>query len=221
MFLNIADANGFKIITMEVMTDHVYLLVDCTPQHYIPNIIKDMEICQIKLPKLGWVKFRKSKNLRESTGKIINVNINMTSNGKYLASVLCLAEIQELPEVKDKVGYDLGLTLFANGSNDDIIENPRYFRAEERKLVRLQRQLSRKAKGSKNRQKQRTKVARQHERIANMRKDFLHQQSTRIVRENQVICLEDLQVKNLVKNKRLAKSYIRCGMGNVSSNDNL
>jgi len=177
------------------------------------NVRLDIEAQQIKLPKLGWVKLHKSKNLIESPGKIINVTVNKTSSGKYFASVLYLAEIQELPETKNNAGYDLGLKIFANSSNDDTIENPRYFRTEERKLTRLQRQLSRKAIGSNNRQKQRIQVARQHERITNLRKDFLHQQSTRIVRENQVICLEDLQIKNMIKNRRLAKSISDAGWG--------
>ncbi len=177
------------------------------------NIRVDMEACKIKLPKLGWIKFRKSEKWTELPGRIISAAINRTSSGKYLVSVLCQAKVDELPEVHSFAGYDLGLTTFAIGSSGDVIENPRYFRKEERKLARLQKRLSRKTKGSNNYLKQRTKVARQHERIANMRRDFLHQQSTRIVRENQVICLEDLRVKNLVKNRRLAKSISDAGWG--------
>jgi putative transposase len=177
------------------------------------NITVDMVACQIKLPKLGWVKFRKSKKLTELPDEIINATVTKTSSGRYFASVICKANIQELPENANYVGYDLGLKTYAIGSNDDIIENPRYLEGELKKLATLQRQLSRKTKGSKNYKKQRIKVAKQHENIANMRKDFLHQQSTRIVRENQVICLEDLQVKNMVKNRRLAKAISDAAWG--------
>jgi putative transposase len=177
------------------------------------NITVDMVACQIKLPKLGWVKFRKSKKLTELPDEIINATVTKTSSGRYFASVICKANIQELPENANYVGYDLGLKTYAIGSNNDIIENPRYLEGELKKLATLQRQLSRKTKGSKNYKKQRIKVAKQHENIANMRKDFLHQQSTRIVRENQVICLEDLQVKNMVKNRRLAKAISDAAWG--------
>lgn len=169
------------------------------------NIAVDMDACQIKLPKLGWVKFRKSKKLTQLPDEIINVTVIKIPSSKYFATVVCKAEVKELPENTNYVGYDLGLKTYAIGSNDDIIENPRYLEHELKRLARLQRRLSRKTKGSKNYEKQRIKIARLHERIANLRKDFLHQQTTRIVRENQVICLEDLQVKNMVKNRRLAK----------------
>ncbi len=169
------------------------------------NIAIDMEANQIKLPKLGWVKFRNGKKIK-APSTIINATINKASSGKYFVSVLCEFEAQELPGNTSYIGYDLGLKTYAIGSNGDLIENPRYLRQESKKLARLQKQLSRMKKGSNNYKKQKIKVARQHERIANLRKDFLHQQSTKIVRENQVICLEDLQVKNMIKNRKLAKA---------------
>lgn len=177
------------------------------------NIEIDINSCRIKLPKLKWVKFRKSKKLLELPGEIINATISKSPSDKYFVSVVFKTEVQELPENNNYVGYDLGLTTYAIGSNGDIIQNPRYLERELKKLAKLQRQLSRKTKGSKNYEKQRIKVAKQHERIANMRYDFLHQQSTRIVRENQVICLEDLQVKSMVKNKRLAKTISDAAWG--------
>lgn len=176
------------------------------------NIAVDMEANQIKLPKLGWVKFHKGKKTK-ALGAITNATINKTSTGKYFVSVLHQAEIKEPPENKNYTGYDLGLKTYAIGSNSDIIENPRYLRQESKKLARLQKQLARMKKGSNNYKKQKIKIARQHERIVNLRKDFLHQQSTRIVRENQVICLEDLQVKNMVKNRKLAKSISDAAWG--------
>lgn len=178
------------------------------------NIAIDMDACQIKLPKLGWVKFRKSKKLTELPGAIVNITIKKASSGKYFASVVCKADIQELPENTKYVGYDLGIINFAIGSNGDIIKNPRYYQKEQKKLVRLQRKLSRMEKGSKNYIKQCNKIARQHEYVANMRRDFLHKESTRIVRENQVICLEDLQVREMLKKgKRIKISKLISDVG--------
>lgn len=177
------------------------------------NIEVDMDNCRIKLPKIKWVKFRKSKKLTKLPDDIINATITKSPSGKYFVAVVCQAKIEKLPETTNYVGYDLGLTTYAIGSNGDIIQNPRYLERELKKLAKLQRRLSRKTKGGKNYEKQRIKVAKQHERISNMRYDFLHQQSTRIVRENQVICLEDLRVKNMVKNKRLAKAISDAAWG--------
>ena len=105
-----------------------------------------------------------------------------------------------------RVGIDLGLHDFAITSDGEVIPNPKYLRKSEKKLAKLQRQLSRKTIGSNNRNKARIRVARQHERVANQRQDFLHKLSTRLIREYDLICIEDLQVKNMVKNHKLAKS---------------
>ena len=106
----------------------------------------------------------------------------------------------------NSVGIDLGIKEFLITSNGEMVKNPKYLSKEERKLIRLQRQLSRKSKGSANRRKARIRLAKQHEKIANQRKDFLQKLSTRIIRDNDIICIEDLQVRNMVKNHKLAKS---------------
>jgi putative transposase len=104
------------------------------------------------------------------------------------------------------VGIDLGIKEFAITSDNQHIENPKYFRKSEKKLAKLQRELSRKPIGSNNRNKARLKVARQHEKINNQRYDFLQKLSTQIIKDYDIICLETLKVKNMVKNHKLAKS---------------
>jgi putative transposase len=111
------------------------------------------------------------------------------------------------------VGLDLGLVSFVVTSDGEEIANPKYYRRDEKKLARAQRMHARKKKGSKNREKARKKVARLHARITDRRRDYQHQLSTRITHENQVICVESLAVKNLVKNHALAKSISDVGWG--------
>jgi putative transposase len=158
---------------------------------------------RIRLPKLGWVKFAKS---REVEGRIISATIRRNPTGKYFVSVLVETETELLPACDSKVGIDLGVKDFAILSTGEAIPNPKYLRKYERKLIRWQRKLSRRKRGGSNWHKARIKVARLHEKVSNCRRDFLHKLSTRLIHENQVICLEDLQVANMQKNHRLAKS---------------
>jgi len=177
-----------------------------TKQSYRTNANKssiEVKDNQVKLPKLGWVKFAKSRDIE---GKILSVTVSRTPSGKYFVSILCEVDIQYLPIVDKSVGIDLGIKEFAITSDGEHFPNPKYYRKYERKLKRLQRKLSKKKKGSRNRDKARIKVAKAHEMIRNCRQDFLHKLSTKLIRENQTICLEDLQVKNMIKNHNLAKS---------------
>ena len=162
----------------------------------------------IKLPKLGLVKFAKS---REVAGQIISATVKRNPSGKYFVSVLVDVEIAQLPSINQSVGVDLGIKDFAILSTGEKIANPKYYRKLERKLAKLQRSLSRKTKGSNNRNKARIKLARHHEKIANCRRDFLQKLSTRLIRENQTVCLEDLQTSNMIKNHKLAKSIADVG----------
>jgi putative transposase len=175
------------------------------------NIKVDMETCQVKLPKLGWAAFRKNKKQTTFPTEIINATVKRSPSGRLFVSVCCVDQVEILPEIDKCVGVDMGLKQFLILSSGEPIENPRYFRKTERQLAQAQRRLSRMKKGSKNYIKQRLKVAKLHERIANQRKDFLHKQSTRLVKENQIICLEDLQVKNMILNRKLAKSIQDAG----------
>jgi putative transposase len=158
---------------------------------------------KIKLPKLGFVKFRKS---REVSSKIKSVTVSKNILGRYYISILCEVEIDKLPEIDTQVGIDLGLKDFCIMSNNTKIPNPKYLKQSEQKLIKAQRKLSLRKKGSNNRFKQQKKVFKLHEKIRNQRLDFLHKLSTKLINENQVICLEDLQVKNMIKNHCLAKS---------------
>ena len=158
----------------------------------------------IKLPKLGNVKTR---NKLISEGRIVSATISQEPSGKYFVSICCV----DVPEKKcvktgHAVGIDLGIKEFLITSEGEIVKNPKYLSKEERKLIRLQRQLSRKSKDSASSRKVRIRLARQHEKIVNQRKDFLQKLSTRLIRENDIICIEDLQVRNMVKNHKLAKS---------------
>ena len=103
------------------------------------------------------------------------------------------------------VGIDLGLKEFAITSDNQHIQNPKYLKQSEIKLAKLQKQLSRKSSGSNNRNKARIKVARQYEKISNQRLDFLHKTSIKFIKNYDVICIEDLQIKNMVKNRKLVK----------------
>jgi len=162
----------------------------------------------IQLPKLGLVKFAKS---REVDGKIISATIRRNPSGKYFVSVLADIEIEQLSPTNQSIGIDLGIKTFAVLSTGEEIQNPKYYRKMERKLVKLQRELSRKTKGRNNRNKARIKLARHHEHIANCRRDFLQKLSTRLIQENDTICLEDLKVSNMIKNHCLAKSIADVG----------
>lgn len=157
----------------------------------------------VRFSKVGAVKQR---GLQDFNGRIINATIERTNTGKYFCS-LC---VEEELEIKDNqggvIGIDVGIKEFYTDSNGDKVDNPKTLRKLEQKLIREQRRLSRKQKGSNNYKKQKQKLARVHEQIANKRKDFLHNESAKLVRENQVIAAEDLKIKNMVRNHKLAKS---------------
>jgi len=157
----------------------------------------------IRMPKIGFVKFKKS---REITGIIKSITISKNILNRYYVSILCDTEVKKLPEIDKNIGIDLGIKSFFFTSDNTEIKNPKYLRKSELKLKKIQRSFSRKKKGSNRREKCRKKLFKIHEKIANQRLDFLHQESTKIINENQVICLEDLSVKNMVKNHKLAKS---------------
>jgi putative transposase len=158
----------------------------------------------IKLPKLGVVDCRVSKQIE---GRIISATVSQNPSGKYFVSVCCSdVEIEPFAKTGAVTGIDVGLKEFAITSDDEKFANHKYLYKSEKKLKREQRRLSRKPKGSQNRSKSRLKVALVHEKVSNQRVDFLHKLSTDLVRNYDVICVESLKIKNMVKNRKLAKS---------------
>ena len=158
----------------------------------------------IKIPKLKTM--IKIKEHRKFVGNIKSCTISKTPSNKYYISMLVDAENKVLPKVDKKIGIDVGLKEFAICSDGYRVTNPKYLRKSEKRLKKLQKDLSRKQKGSNNRNKARLKVAKLHEKITNQRKDFLHKLSTKLIRENQSIAIEDLRVSNMMKNHKLAKA---------------
>ena len=167
------------------------------------NIAVDFEENRVKLPKLKWIK---TKVHREFVGKIKSATISQAPSGKYFISILVETEHIPMESTGCMVGIDLGVKDLLITSDGEKFENIRTTKKYENKLAKEQRKLSHKVKGSKNWNKQRIKVARIHEKIHNTRIDNLHKISHKLINENQVIVSEDLQIKNMVKNHRLAKS---------------
>ena len=170
---------------------------------------------KIRLPKIGWIRL---KQHRKTTGLIKSATISKTATGKYFISILCEIEenIKTFPKTNSSIGIDLGLEYFAILSTGEKIENPRYLVRASKKLAKEQKILSRRGLLARQRgkslndcsnyQKQRLKVAKLHEKISNQRRDFLHKLSTTIVKNHDMICMEDLSSKNLMKNHRLARA---------------
>lgn len=171
------------------------------------NIEVNLENNKIKLPKLKWVN---TKLHREFIGQIKSATISQVPSGKYYVSILVETEHISMKSTGTMVGIDLGIKDLLVTSDGEKINNIHTTKKYEKKLAREQRRLSRKGKGSKNRNKQRIKVARVHEKIANVRKDNLHKISHKIVSENQVIVSEDLRISNMMQNHKLAKAIADC-----------
>lgn len=160
----------------------------------------------INIPKCKKIKIVKHRNFE---GKIKSVTVSMTCSGKYYISLLVETEDKKpLNSSTNAVGLDLGIKAFAVDSNGKSYENPKYFKKLEERLAFEQRKLSHMQKGSNNWNKQRIKVAKIHDKINKQRDDFLHKLSTQIIRDNQVIAIESLDVKHMEQNKLVAKSVV-------------
>ena len=174
----------------------------------------DFEQRTVKLPKIGTIKV---KYHRSFVGTTKSATIIRRSTGRYLISIV-VEDGKKAPKPTDPipdqtVGIDLGLSHYAVLSTGEKVANPKYLRNAQVRLAVLQRRLARKQKGSKNRNKARLKVARCHLKIADQRKDFQHQLSSRLVRENQALAVESLNVDGMVKNHKLAGAISDAGWG--------
>lgn len=167
--------------------------------------------------KLVLPKFKlpiKMKMHRPLGGRICHATVSRNTTGKYYVSILCEEEMQMPPTASGEIGIDLGIKEMAVCSNGERIANPKFLEKGEKHLKYLQRQASRKKKGSNRRRRARLRLSRHHEKVANRRKDYIHKFTVRIVRENQTICIEDLNTKGMQSNHHLAKS-----IGSVSFNE--
>jgi len=169
------------------------------------NIHLDQNNKMIRIPKVGWIKFRDKTKFNGLT-KIYNITISKNSSGKYFASISAEVDIKALAKTKKSCGIDLGLKDFCILNDGIKFENPKFLVHNKRRLRLLQKSLSRKVYGSRNYEKARIKLAKFHEYIANCRKDYLHKISLFLVKNYDVICTETLQVKNMLKNHNLAKA---------------
>ena len=167
----------------------------------------------IKLPKIGLVKLKQHRMI-PSGYKLKSVTVSQTSSGKYYASVLFEYEnqVQEI-EPKTFLGLDFSMHELYRDSNGDEACYPRYYRQAEKRLKREQRKLTLMQKGSKNRDKQRIRVAKHHEKVANQRKDFLHKQSKQITNAYDCVCVEDLNMKAMSQALQFGKSISDNGWG--------
>lgn len=165
----------------------------------------------VRLPKLGLVKCRISKEVR---GRILSATVSQNPSGKYFVALCCTdVDIETLPSTGAIVGLDMGLKSFAVTSDGVKYPSHKFLAKSQQKLARLQRQLSRKSKGSNRREKARVKVAQLQEHIANQRKDMLHKLSTSLVRDYDLIAIEDLAPRNMVRNHKLARSISDASWG--------
>jgi putative transposase len=168
---------------------------------------------RIKLPKLGLVRCKVS---RPTEGRILSATVFRTSAGKYFVSVCCTdLRPRPLPQTGRVVGLHLGLTDLVTTSDGERVDNPRFFAKSEKKLNRLARRLSRKPKDGRNREKARIRLARAHERVANQRNDYLNKLSTRLVRACDTICVKDVGLSGIMKDRRFAKLAFDAGHGGL------
>lgn len=171
---------------------------------YRTNSNLKFENNKIRIPKVGWIRV---KGYKEISGRILSITISKTKSNKFFASI-CVTEFEpkQFEKTNQNVGIDLGLKDFAIFNTGEKINNPRFFVESQKKLAKMQRKLSKKAFESNNYFKYKIKVATFQEKIKNQRLDFLHKLSIKLVREYDIICIETLKVRNMMKNHKLAKS---------------
>lgn len=206
MFLDTAYKDFFK----KKSRFPKYKKKDDKQSFHIPQHIK-IENNRIYIPKFKeGIRFKKH---RELEGKICNLTISKNNCNQYFVSIIVEKEIQELENNNNKIGIDLGIKDLAVCSNGEIFENHIPYKKHLKKLKFLQRQLRRQKKGSKRREKRKLKIAKLYNKISSIRNDYLHKITNKITNENQVIVIEDLGVKNMIKNHNLAQSISDASFG--------
>ena len=169
---------------------------------------------QLKLPKFkAGIKMKMHRPLG---GRICHATVSRSVTGKYYVSILCEDDIQLAQEASGEIGIDLGIKDMAVCSNGERVANPKFLERGERHLKYLQRQVSKKKKGGMNRRRARMKVSRHHENVANRRRDYIHKFTIRTVRENQTVCIENLNVQGMQSNHHLAKSIGSVSFGEIA-----
>ena len=157
----------------------------------------------LSLPKCPRIRIKKHRDFK---GMIKSVTVSLTTDNKYYASILVEENTETIKLLDNAIGLDLGIKDLIVDSNGNKYKNHKYLSKSQKKLVKEQRKLSNMVKGSNNRNKQRIKVARLHKKIQNQRNDYLHKLSKKIIDENQIICIEDLKVKDMIKDSKLARN---------------
>lgn len=193
------QGNGFPKYKLKHIEHHNTFRIDQTNKHIKPTK------AQIQIPKMGWVKWKRHRPLE---GKLKNITIKQ-ENGHWWC--ICLCDIGDMPQLKEAfvdqlVGIDLGLKNFAITSDGEVFETPKLYRKRQKKIKRKQQILSRRNKGSKNREKARKALNKEHYNIKCQRQDFTHKASTVITKQYTFIAVEDLNIAGMQKNKHLAKA---------------
>lgn len=172
----------------------------------VKDVVVDFEEMKIRLPKIGWIKFSKNRTF---VGRVCITTISKSPVGKYYVSIL-VDDGLDLPtksqvNYETSVGIDVGIKDFAVLSNGQVFENPKYLEKAEKRLKVLQKRYSKKQKGSKRQEKARLQLVKAYEKVRNCRTDYIHKVTSKIIRENQTVIIEDLNVIGMIKNHNLAK----------------
>jgi putative transposase len=182
------------------------------PQHFVI----DWDAKTLKIPKFK-VPFKFKGKFTGRLVKANSVTISMNASGKYFASIQGEFEIDQKESTGEIIGVDLGIKSLLVDSNGTEIKNERFLKKHLKKIKYLQRQLSKKKKDTKSRTKARYRLARQHQKVVDQRNNYLHQVTTKLINDNQVICLEDFSVKNMIKNHKLAQAISDVSWGSLVS----